>query len=98
MTFLHDWRLAVSGENRLAFVVGFRDLRGVGLKRLRRVVGLEILNHALRYEKQREHDADRHEHVVGGAHDIGPEIADRLRGMACDAADQRSSDTHADGR
>ena len=71
-------RLAVRGGHRIAFVIdlrhrnGERVAQGGGLKRL------EILDHALRHEHDRENDADGKQQVVGDANEIDPEIADGL--------------------
>ena len=94
--FFHH-RFAVGSVDRLAFVILLFDLdlhrldqRGLG-------VGLEILNHALRHEKDREDEADRQEQIVSDAHEIDPEVADGLGGMPRDAAHERRGDGDAGG-
>ena len=74
------------------------DLRGdrpdrdrlLGAFQRRRIdIGAERLRHALPDEEEGVGDADRDEDVEGAAGDIDPEIADRARRAAGEAADER---------
>ena len=75
--FLHH-RLVISSLDRLALVVLLFDLdfhrlhqRGLG-------VTVEILNHALRHEEDREDEANGQQEVIGHAHQIDPKVAECL--------------------
>ena len=84
--------------HRLAFGVGFLHLDGVRFQELRLGVGLEILNHALRHQHDRKHQADRQQQIISDAHQVHPEIAEQLGRMPRDAAHQRRGDGDAGGR
>ena len=45
-----------------------------------------------RYKKMADHDRERQQHVQRDAREIDPEIADRFRGAAGEAADERDGD------
>ncbi len=88
-------RFAVWSFDRFALIVFLLDLDFHRLDQRRFGVGLEVLNHALRHEEHREHEADRDEQVVGDADEIHPEVAERLRRMARNCADERGGDGDA---
>ena len=92
-----DGRLAIGGEHGFARVIEFRNLNRVGLQRFRRGVGFEILNHALRHQKQREHQAHGDEQVVGDADEVGPKTAEGPGILARDAAHEGGGDADAGG-
>ncbi len=83
--------------DRLAFVVLFLDLDLHRLDQGRLRVRLEILNHALRHQEDREDQADRQQQVVSHAHEIDPEIADRFCRMPRNCPHQRGGDGDAGG-
>ena len=58
------------------------------------LVSAEVLHDALRGEQQGDDERQRQQHVQRAARQIDPEIADALRGLAHEAADQR--DQHGD--
>ena len=68
------------------------------LHQRRRVVGLEVLHHALRHQRQRIHQADRQQHPQRSARQVHPEVAQRLRLAPRDAADERDRQRHAHRR
>jgi hypothetical protein len=86
---------AIRVFHRVAFFVYFRDLRGVRLRQAGRVVTLEVLNHALRDQEDRENQRNGQEQIVSGAHEIDPKISDGTHAMARDPADDRRSDGNA---
>ena len=94
--FLHH-RLAFRAEDGFAFVVLLLDGDFVGLDELGLRVRLEVLNHALRHEEDREYEADGQQQVVGDAHEVHPEVAERLRRMPREGAHERRRDADADG-
>ena len=57
---------------------------------------MQVLNHALADERQRINDADGQQHIKAGTGRIDPEVADRLRFAASDAANQSDGDGNAD--
>ena len=88
-------RLVVSSLNRLALVVFLFDLHFHRLRQRRLGVTVEILNHPLRYQKDRKDETNGQEQVVGQAYQIHPEIADGLGRMARDRPDERGRDRNA---
>ena len=60
-------------------------------------VGVEVLDHALRDEDQRAHDADRQQEIEGAAHQVHPEVAQVLRAAAGQPAHQRHRQHDAGG-
>ena len=76
----------------LAFVVGLSNLNVERLREPGFGVGLEVLNHALRHEHESEHQADGQEQVIGNAHQVHPEVADRPGRVPRQAPDQRGRD------
>ena len=89
-------RLVVSSLDRLALVVFLFDLDFHRLHQRRLGVRLEILNHPLRNEEQCEDEANRQQQVVSHAHQIHPEIAERIRRVARNRADERGGDGNPD--
>ena len=92
--FFHH-RLVVSALDRLALVVFLLDLDFHRLHQRRLGVTVEILNHPLRHQKDREDEANGQQQVIGHAHEIDPEIADGLGRMARDRPDKRGGDGNA---
>ena len=85
------------GRHRLAFVVGFGHLRGVRLGQLRLGVGAEVLDHSLRDQHDREDHANGQQQVIGGPHQVHPEVAERPGRMPRDAPHQRRREGDARG-
>ena len=79
-------RLAAGIDRRLA--VGVHMLHLLRLDQLRRVVGLQVLHHALRHQHQRADDAERQQHPQAAANHVHPEVADGLHLPARDAANE----------
>jgi hypothetical protein len=74
-----------------------RRIRG-GLQRRHVLVSLEVLDHALAHKDRGDNRGHRQKHIQRHTRDIDPEIADRLRGVACEAAHQCDHDDDASGR
>ena len=53
------------------------------------------LRHAIGYQEQGGHDADRQQHVERATREVDPEIADRSRPAAREPADQSDGDGHS---
>ena len=84
-----------------------RDLRGhrpdrdglLGAFQRRRLdIGAKRLRHALPDQEHRVDDADRQQHIEGGARHIDPEIADGAHRGSREAADQRHRQRNAGRR
>ena len=86
-------RLAVGVHRGLA--VGAHVLHLLRLNQLHRVVGLQVLHHALRDQHQRADNAERQQHPQAAADHVHPEVADGLHLPAGDAANEgnRQRDT-----
>ena len=95
LVFHHGISLGIN--DRFAIRIDFRDGNGLRLDEFRRRVRFEILNHALRHEKQREHEADRQQQIISDARHVHPEVADGRGRVPRDAAHERRRDRHADG-
>jgi hypothetical protein len=65
------------------------------LDELHRVVGLEVLHHALRDQRQRIHNRDRQQHPQRAARQVHPEVAQRLRLAPRDASNESNRQRHA---
>ena len=74
LIFHHGISLGVN--DRFSIRVVLLDGNGLRFDQFRRRVRFEILNHALRYEKNREHEADGQQQIISDARQIHPEIAD----------------------
>ena len=61
-------------------------------------IGAQVLDHTLRNEDQRYDDGKRDHHVIGGAYEVYPEISDRPRFPALEAADEREQHRCSDCR
>ena len=68
-----------------------------GSTSLRRLVRLEVLDHALGDQKDSIHKADRQQQIEIHTDQIDPEIADGFGGMAGNAAHQSRGDGNARG-
>src|ERR1700733_8244851 len=68
----------------------------LGLHQLRLVVGAEVLDYALRHQKQRIDKTAWQQNPKGGARCIYPEIAERLRLPPRDAPNQRDCQRYSD--
>ena len=88
---------AVRAFDRLAFIVLLFRLNFHRLNQPAFRVGLEVLNHALRHEEDREDQANAKQQVVNDAHEVHPEIAERSGRMSRDAPHQRRCQSNADG-
>ena len=62
------------------------------------VVRLQVLHHALRHQEQRADDGDRQQDPERRAHQIDPEVADRVLFLLRDAADEGDRHRDAGGR
>src|SRR5216683_528993 len=82
----HHW-LAFRSQHWLAIRRDFRDL--LRLNKLRRGVGLEILNHALRDQQQSINDASRQQYPERCTRGVYPEISQSLLFFSRDPADKR---------
>ena len=81
-------RVALGVFDDVAVVVFFRNLDGVGVEDPGRVVGLEVLNHALGHQEHGVDDAQGQENVKIHPHEVHPEVADGLGGLPGNAAHQ----------
>ena len=81
----------------VAFVVLFSTWIVKGSRSLALVVGLEILDHALRDQEHGEDEADGQQQVIGHPHEVHPEIANGLGRVPGDAAHQGGGDGDAHG-
>ena len=68
-----------------------------GLHQLRLVIRPKVLHHALRHQQKRIDQASRKQNPDGSTRGVHPEIAQRLRFPAGNAAYQRDGERHADG-
>lgn len=104
----HRQRLRVGGKRFLRRIAGRileRVARRVGLllligQRLRRayiLVGAEVLDHTLRHERNGEHQRERHQDIECRAREIHPHVADSVRTVAREPADQRNRHHNAAG-
>ena len=91
-------RLSAVVEHRVAVGVLHRGRRRRRLNERHGAVGIEVLDHALRDEDQREHQRQRQEDVERGAHEVDPEVAEVLDLTLAEAADERDERGHARGR
>ena len=89
-------RLAAGVNRRLAIGADVLDL--LRLHQLYRVVGPQVLHHALRDQHQRAHNAERQQHPQAGADQVHPEIADGLHLAAGNAANEGNRQRDADRR
>ena len=87
LTFFRHW-VPLCALDDVAVVVLFRNLGGVGVKDPGRVVGLEVLNHALGHQEHGVDDAQGQENVEIHPHEVHPEVADGLGGLPGNAAHQ----------
>ncbi len=90
-------RISLGINDGFSIRIVFLDGNGLRLHQFRRRVRLEILNHALRDEEQREHKADRQQQIISDARQIHPEVADGRGRMPCYAAHQRGGDGDTGG-
>ena len=82
---------------RGGFPVGAGGLHGLRIDELGGVVGLEVLDHALRHENQGDQQRRRQQHPEKAPRYIDPEIADGFRFAARDAANDGDGDHDSDG-
>ena len=73
-----------------------RDQLLAALERRRRRVPREGLHDALRHEHERGDEREREEDVGDRSIEVDPEVAERLRGAAREAADHGDQDGHPD--
>ncbi len=92
---------AVRAELLDRFLRGDRPLRDRlrrAFQRLGHRVRMEILDDSLRAEDDRDDDGDRQEDVERGARQVDPEVADPIRFVPRESANERDGDRDARGR
>ena len=82
---------------RGGLAVRARHLHCLRLDKCSSGVGLQILDHALRDEHERAHQADRQQNPEQAARDVHPEIAELVGFLARDAANDGDGQHDADG-
>src|SRR5579875_1354356 len=80
---------------RGGLAVGAGD--GLALHELGRVVRLEVLDNALRHQREREDERDRKKHPQRTACKVHPEVAKRLHLATRNAADESNCKCKTDG-
>ncbi len=87
-------RVALLVLERLAVRAVLRVVVGHRLDERHRRVLVEGLRHALAHQHERQDDRQRQQDVDGGAHEVGPEVADAARFLAREAANERDEHRH----
>jgi hypothetical protein len=91
-------RLSGLVEHRIAVRVLHGRRRGRRLEERNTPVRGEVLHDALRDERERQHEGQRQQDVQRRTHEVEPEVADRLRMLRPEPADESDQYRHAGRR